>query len=741
MTDPELNERLHEERRRIAEQETDPLRIINRLVQESNADHGEHIAALIQNQDFPINRENSHHVIRSAFEVYPEQVAKALLRRIADGLDLPYNATDFLGDVEPVDDGPIADAAFDRRISKANAHAACAILGQNAVGCLLDQLLDLNQKFERQENSVGEEERNEFEYLRNAISKTRQSSFFGALKLRAATDQPKQVQLMADLFAEHSRKDQGDAPDIITENRDELVTIFLQWIDVMLTSSDANRHQAAHVAEAAERLADPQFVPGLQKMLDGEFSDRERAREAYLNAERRSPLVPYDVSTCYTLQYRRAFAAIGGTDVFNLMKHYLPTNRFGIDAACVLRNIWQRENRSPRESPFRIGHDFSEVKARRQERLAGKQKADTCDFSEAIFAIVDEFGTAEKSESDQRHALRLAEIGLSIPHGSKRAIIDRLLALPQPFTCKQALLRSAAIAGEIVSADLLLIGIKELLDIAVDEPWRLDSNSGQLMGWIELFAFSGRPRTVLKALELVPDHQRRPWHLDRLFSALFHSPSDDIVDVLLALEKRDPRFLEDSSWWHTLGKIGTEESSRAFLDVACNLNRGGTRGMDAWQMSKILAEAGRRFPAFREEMVQRYESNSAGGARNILEVALAQIADEAIIFALIRSYASAGRPYGGWIADAIRNVAVGRQPAKDWPGAFEEFSVPLITLRKKLFEMILENKPESALAEACLTAIEAQRDWHGRIEDEPRHPDIASDKAWPLIDATAHLPN
>jgi hypothetical protein len=57
--------------------------------------------------------------------------------------------------------------------------------------------------------------------------------------------------------------------------------------------------------------------------------------------------------------------------------------------------------------------------------------------------------------------------------------------------------------------------------------------------------------------------------------------------------------------------------------------------------------------------------------------------------------------------------------------------VPLVEFRKELFAMLAANDAQSALAEACLNEIESLRDEHGRISDEPRHPDILSDQAWP----------
>jgi hypothetical protein len=55
----------------------------------------------------------------------------------------------------------------------------------------------------------------------------------------------------------------------------------------------------------------------------------------------------------------------------------------------------------------------------------------------------------------------------------------------------------------------------------------------------------------------------------------------------------------------------------------------------------------------------------------------------------------------------------------------------LAALRKQLFGLLAANDGQSKLAERCLIAIEELRDEHGRIDDEPRHPDIDSGRPWP----------
>ena len=373
---------------------------------------------------------------------------------------------------------------------------------------------------------------------------------------------------MADLFVQHGRKYDTDSLEIVGKERDELVVIVLNWINVMLTSPDANRHQFADVARAAECLADSRFVPGLKKMLERDLSAQAREQEEYLNAEPNSHLRS-KMRCNYSLQYRRAFSAIGGSKVCDLMKQYMSNQEFGFDAACVLVEVWKREHPSGKENQFGVGRDFSEVKESWKRRRETKHEMPTCDSAEAIFAAAEGFGAPESSDTAQQYALRLAAVALSIPHGSKREVVDRLLALPQPPCLKRGLLRSAAITGEVLPSSVLLAGVKEFLEMNKNQLWRLHSDNYELMEWIELFAFSDRLSAVLEVLELLPDQLRELWQLHGLFVALSNSLSEDVVDVLLALEKQDPKLLNGPDWWRALSNIGTEEASHAILEVIC----------------------------------------------------------------------------------------------------------------------------------------------------------------------------
>lgn len=216
-------------------------------------------------------------------------------------------------------------------------------------------------------------------------------------------------------------------------------------------------------------------------------------------------------------------------------------------------------------------------------------------------------------------------------------------------------------------------------------------------------------------------------------------PHADALHACEELTRRDPRVLNQYEWLNAVIKLGTEAAALAVLDHVCNGTLAGGRGsIDAWRMSDHLEGFARKFPAFCDELARRYTGLAPGPAQQILELALAKLAGAQIILTMIASHAVARRTFRqGPLGSAIYNMAVGRRPMEGWPGAVQEFSVSLKALRKDLFGLVLAGNDQSALAEASLEYIEQLRDQHGRINDEPRHPDIQTGWAWPMEAATS----
>jgi hypothetical protein len=150
-------------------------------------------------------------------------------------------------------------------------------------------------------------------------------------------------------------------------------------------------------------------------------------------------------------------------------------------------------------------------------------------------------------------------------------------------------------------------------------------------------------------------------------------------------------------------------------------------------MARELVALIRRHPDLQAEVMRRYETAGNDRGRAVLEHVLAELGDKDAFLALIRAYAASGRGFDGLLENAIREVALSKEPAADWVGAYELHPVPLPELRKTLFTMTQNESPATAaLAKACLATIDELRDEYGASEFEPRHPDVESGRPWPL---------
>ena len=124
-----------------------------------------------------------------------------------------------------------------------------------------------------------------------------------------------------------------------------------------------------------------------------------------------------------------------------------------------------------------------------------------------------------------------------------------------------------------------------------------------------------------------------------------------------------------------------------------------------------------------------------GATKSLIERAVAELGTDEALIVLLETFAADGRRDNGLLANAIRKLAIGQRPADGWAGAYEEFSVPLTSFRKRLFAMISPGDARAPLAEYCLNEIEEHRNRLGRINNEPRHPDITSGRPWPNVAA------
>jgi hypothetical protein len=663
-------------------------------------------------------------------------VRSGLIHRLEHQLKVPFRAYELLADSGvAIDSGPIADLVMAPGASKEAAAAAASLVGERTVGCLIDQLCTVARKLVGSEGPAAKELNEEHGRLRQLIGGTHPAAFAHAVVRRAAITDPHEIGTVAALIADHHNSSDPRRTGYEPKLRDALEKVVGVWAEVLLAIRDVGRRELAHVAAAIGSLASAELVLILLRMLAEELRRGRVVWEAVNAARARGRPLRVDGRMSWSAHYHRALVSIGGHEVILAMTAYLPDRgqgSFGADAAGVLFELWDRDHRPLQNDPAAYRQDFADVRARRRARQ-GAAKEPVSAESAAIFAVVEELATPGSDGIAQLHALRLAKIGLALPHGDRAATIGRLLSLPQPPRAKRDLLHALVLAGEVISADLLLEGIQELLREAQTQPWLLEPRQGRLNHWLVLLPFSDKPKVIFEILALLPPPLREPSELRALLAALGQAPSDEVEEVLQVLAHENEGFLDQHEWFAALEKRGTPSSMRLLLALVTQGALDKKHGRDDLYFARHLTSAMRSDPTFRAEVYRAFETLPPSRGRRLIERAMLEAADAEGVLVFVRDRVRHGQPFDGDLYYALERVAVDRRPSSQWIGAHELVGRPVPGLRKDLFAFIAARRPEAGVAQACLNAIDELRELHGPVEDEPRHPDIESNIAWPPV--------
>ena len=652
-------------------------------------------------------------------------------------MELPFRAADLLrASGIALDAGPLVDIVLQVGGPKGVGSAAASAVGPATVSKLIDQMLSMTREMNAATTPIPDSLRQRYEEVRERIANASASSLVGAIIARTA-QMPDEIQLLADLITRHDSPYEQPRLQVAGSHLLDLIATVCRWSEVLMTSPESSRGQLAEVAGAMGRIGAPEFAPWLERILAEDRKRWRQTREEFLAAPRRDARARSDAQTSSSLIYGRAFATIGGDFVINLMKNYLGDlgyYGFGVTAASTLRDIWKLQQDSPQKG-LTPQPDFSDVRAHRQIRLTRPETAASSPFADAILDVADKLMEPGANDEAQKHALQLAEIGLSMPYGDRRETIRRLLQLEQPAALKKNILTALAVAGEVIPSGLVLEGIQALLAASGANRWQLENQGWwQMENWLALLPFTERPAAILDALALLGPNPVPPCRMRGLLTALGYSPSDEADELLKILAKQDSEFIYTHEWLAALDKRDTPAGRRTLFECVCEgAYDSEPHRVDGWTLARTLATDIVQDRDLRRAVYDRCENQPGCPGSQILEAAIADAAYEAGVLLLLRGQARQGKTVMGPVGTAIRHVAEGSRPSPYGVGSREMFSVGVPQLRKELFALTNNDSVEAILAIAALNAIDQIRDDYGVAEDEPRHPDIAADRPWPIL--------
>jgi hypothetical protein len=219
----------------------------------------------------------------------------------------------------------------------------------------------------------------------------------------------------------------------------------------------------------------------------------------------------------------------------------------------------------------------------------------------------------------------------------------------------------------------------------------------------------------------------------RVLTAVAALPGTEGDTLLAALARAHRDIASDFEWMKAI--LGRDSGVAVLLYVDLFIEGVFPQRPDAadlWHGGRELAAYVQKFPHLEAELKQRYKLVGIGPARAMLEHLFGEVGNDDDLIAMVEKYAATGQPYDSRMAAAIRVTALRNEPVEDGSNSFYIYPEPVARIRKYLFDLLGVSPNEALIATNCLIATDVLRDNYGIAADDPRHPDVLSERPWPL---------
>jgi hypothetical protein len=715
--------------RRLAKGISDFHRLRTLAFAPGGDDRDAEVAEIVAEMDIDRKRDGELHLLYEVRKRHPQAFVDGLLRRVREHRELFYGADDILAAAGFAleDDALLGIALEETSRHDDRAEAAASVLGPNAVRRLIDAYLAAGKVVRDASGKYNQAAGDRYHDLRSRIGHTPGASLVAAVQARAVKADNEEIAQLAELFSRETYGDEERARPFNEVGLAAIGVLAREWAERMLAAGDEKRWQVATIATMMSHAPSVEHLPLLKRMLDDNLRRYRAFREKATVSGWRDRDAVHEAQHPHMHEYQRAFLAINAPETAALMGEYLADEHFGDLAAHVLAAQWFKANEPKDDKKFRSGVDFSRVEARRGARAA--DPAATSVEAEAIFDAIETLIVDGSTDAQVKLAVALGIVGARLPHGQRDATIQKLISLA-PRQARAALLMSLVLSGEDIDIKLVADGIAETFEAAKNETWILaESDAYQLRDWLRLLPFA-TPITDLPAIVLgMPDAQRHPRMLEELVRGLGSSPSDYAEDVTFTLAEDDPRLYQNHAWRATSLCFGTVSAARRLVDLTVSGALDG-KAYGGWGWQRELGGLISEFSEVRTYVYDLLEDGSTTKHLASLASAVAENPGTDGVLMLIDLEKRTGRSYVG--RQAVESVVSEHVPAEGWEGAYDIVPVEATELRQKLLAMTGSGGRDDPAAR-CLNLIDELRDEFGAPDSEPRHPDLASGRPWPIL--------
>ena len=720
--DRAVQEHLAAARARSEKEVSDYARLRAITYARDGKDHSADLTALVATIEIGREQDGKVRLIYEASRRSEQAVALGLLTRLREGRELFHGADNILAASGTVDDD---DAVLEIALSPQEpinnrAQAAASVLGPVGVGKLIDVTLEIFgkiQALDKYEKNLSDR----YNGLRHCIAHTPGASLLAAVQARAAAAGNEDIRELAELLCR--RNEEGDsARPFPLEAHAAVAQMAEQWAERLIASGDnATRGQLSAVADLIGHFPSVPLLAVLQRLLDDELRRyrefRQRAEEERWQGEAR-----HEARRLYTNIYQRAFTKIRAKETTALMIRYLPDEHFGQNAALVLKEQWLLANQSKDDRHFWESSSFSGVEDMRAVRA--RCAASTCNEAEAIFEVIAPLISEGTTAAQKKHAVALAIQAVRLPHGERAETIKVLLSIT-PQAARAQLVLNLILSGEVIPFGVVQAGIDDVFEEAKKNTWILH-DGWRLKAWLLLLPFTDHPSQLAGTIAAMPSRQREPHFLEQMIRVTEWVQTQEIEEALFKLAENDAAFYADHAWRYAVRRRGTLTSARRYLDLAMG-EKLETR--NHWDTAHEIAGLLSKHSELRDYAYGLLKDGTSPQTA-LLANAVAEGTDPEGLILLVELENKFERRFIS--SRTIEKVVTEHVPSEQWHGAFDVLPITATELRKRLLAMTTDGGPQDSAA-LVLGEIDRIRDENGGPEDEPRHPDLASGKPWPIL--------
>lgn len=693
------------------------------------ANHSAEVTTSISEMDMgPMDR-HAESLIDLARERYSKAVAKGMLQRVRAGHSLPYRATEYMaaGGFTFEDESLLSIALEGDHRSNARAEAAASVLGPECVGRMIDRMVDLEERTRTAEKATAKEVRDHLTAIRERICFARPGYVLEAIEDRARDGNNDTIEDFANLIGGYRHRNDLHGRGFDNAARAKIAELVTDWGEQLLSSGDATRRQMASIATMARHAPSRNLLPVLERLLNEEHRLLREFQDQARQDGDPSGQAMQEARLSWDFQYEHAFAQICCPEATALMETYLLDEDFGCSAARVLAAHWRGRNEPKEETGWPRRPVFARVAEKRSAR-AGNPK-ETSKEAEAIFGAVEQLMGTDSTDAQKRHGAKLAIIACALPHGERDETISRVIAHGTPER-KLALLTNLVLAGEVIDVEQVAQEIANIIEDEETSGGWIGGEDRTLQHWLRLVPFTTDPSRTVEIVRTLPERHRTPYALEELLTALEHAPGDDVEEVIFGLAENNPNLFVNRGWLDAAFRQETRSSATRLLDLASQGAFNAEGNTSARDIYTRLASLIDKFPDLRVHLYRHFENAIGGPNMRILAQTIAENPDAEGLMRLMELDIEHKHARTAWLA--LERVVTRREPVEDSNGSYHVLPVAANEIRRKLLARTKDGGPDDVAAR-YLNEIDEFRDQFGTDESEPRHPNLGSRKAWPIV--------